>query len=60
VGIAAAVDFLGFVRNRDAFFANADAFVSPFHAESLGNAIIEAMTAGAPSYRLMSQAGRGD
>jgi glycosyltransferase involved in cell wall biosynthesis len=48
LGVESEVEFLGFVRNPYAFFANADVFVSPSHAESFGNVIIEAMAAGAP------------
>jgi glycosyltransferase involved in cell wall biosynthesis len=48
LGIAGRVAFTGYVSNPYALMRQADVFVSPSHAESFGNVIIEAMAAGVP------------
>jgi glycosyltransferase involved in cell wall biosynthesis len=48
LGMAGRVSFAGFVSNPYALMRQADVFVSPSHAESFGNVIIEAMAAGVP------------
>lgn len=48
LGIAANVEFLGWVADKQAFFASLDVFVLPSHHEPFGIVLIEAMAAGLP------------
>jgi glycosyltransferase involved in cell wall biosynthesis len=48
LGIADAVDFLGFRPNALPYFRQADAFVLSSHREGFGNVIVEALGCGTP------------
>lgn len=48
LNIASAVEWKGFVEDKDAFLASLDVYVQPSHSESFGLAVIEAMAAGVP------------
>lgn len=49
LGVEGAIEFVGWVEDRDAFFDTIDIFCLPSRVEPFGLALIEAMSRGLPS-----------